>query len=131
VFATIPYLQLTPPDQARVLADQVRNVGQHLPEKEPALRLENLGQQIERLSDLMDEACSPPPPPKGETVPDLRNQARPALDRIGRALAELEEALVDLASEGPDHAHSKIRRATHDIDAATRTLKVLIETAPD
>ena len=131
MFATIPDLQLTLADQGRVLADQVRNVGQHLPEKEPALRLENLGEQIERLTDLMDEACSAAPAPKGETVPHLKEQARPALDRIARALAELEEALVDLASEGPDHAHSKIRRATHDIDAATRTLKVLIETAPD
>ena len=124
-----PHLLLA--DRARVLADRVRNVGQHLHAPQahqppPELRLEFYGEELERLANDMDEPCAPR---KGETVPDLRNQARPALDRLYRALEELFVTIADTELDNQTEQRRRLVRAAHDIEAATRTLKLLIETS--
>jgi len=121
-------------DRARVLADRVRNVGQHLhaPEAHQApanVRLEFYGEELERLANDMDEPCAAH---QGGTVPDLRNQARPAIDRLERAtqeLAHIENELIRNNEPEADESRRRLTRARDDIESATRTLKLLIETS--
>jgi Ser-tRNA(Ala) deacylase AlaX len=121
MLAPPPY---TLPDQARNLADAVRNVGQHLPQKAPAVRLEQIGEQIERLAEAMESQT------QGETM-NIKPQARAALDRLHTALERIEEVLTYLHNAEEDEAHSKLTWASDDIEAATRTLKLLIETSSE
>ena len=65
------------------------------------------------------------------TLPNLKEKARPALFRIENAIEDLRFLILDLDIEGDTETAPKVVRTTDDIEDATRTLQVLIESASE